>query len=83
MEEWARNFINWITTAGMAIAFGFIMRLNNRLTSAEKDIAFLEKEQLKLIDDTRKQTELLLDIRDRLTRLEVVLKVKQNEYDGD
>lgn len=79
MMEWAKHFINWITTAGLLASCGFIARLSYRLTRAEKDIDFLEKEQLKLADDTRKQTDLLLDIRDRLTRLEVVLKIKQND----
>ena len=83
MKEWAQHFVNWLTTGGLLAAICFIAKLSYRLTRAEKDIDFLSKEQMKLSDDNSKQTQLLLDIRDRLTRLEVILNVKNHNEEED
>ena len=82
MEQWAIHFINWLSTAGLVGAIGYCARLSYRITKLEKDVDFINKAQLGYDNNQKANNELLLDIRDRLTRLEVVIKSKYGDYDG-
>lgn len=83
MEQWAQNFLNWLSTAGLMGAIGYCARLSYRITKLEKDVDFINKAQLGYDNNQKANNELLLDIRDRLTRLEVVIKNKYGDYDGE
>lgn len=82
MVQWAENFLNWLTTVGLGALLAYGWRLSYRITKLEKDVSFLSKEQSSAKELDSKQEELLLEIRDRLTRLEVVLNVNQEKYNG-
>lgn len=83
MEQWAIHFINWLSTAGLVGAIGYCARLSYRITKLEKDVDFINKAQLGYDNNQKATNELLLDIRDRLTRLEVVIKNKYGDYDRE
>lgn len=77
MEEWAKHFINWITTAGLLASIGFIARLSYRITNLEKDVCWLKSENNESRDLQQMNNNLLMEIRERLIKLETKIEDKK------